>query len=474
MQYPTGEESFSPSERYPEYRFQHLSGRPNLVYRTLRELLHSMRLDEDRFGTPAWNPLGEWIQPGQRVFVLTNYVTDKRPYQSWRDFAGMVTHGSIVRALVDYLLIATGDPRLVRFGNAPVQSAPAPKIWLRSGAEAVRGFYLRETGEDLGPVDLRLLVSSVNSFGYQKSFQEFDSKDEVTYDLNTGSFLEDLPSHSYDSFGIDGYGTDVTRQFHSPGRHIYKIHRQIVESDVIFHAAKLKTHNKVGLTGGLKGAVGAITRKECLAHHRRGPGTRGGDEFAQDSPLTRLYHSLGEFYTRGCSNAVRVAHKNFGRLLKHGLGMRVHGDWFGNDTAWRMALDINRCLIYGKEDGTLSSKRVRAVCTLLDGVVSGEGDGPICVSAREDGALLLSKDAASADLGAALLMGFDPAKIPLLRGAFQPGEFRISAAERARISFSLNGEAILPEDLSRMVHPFLPPPGWAGHIENEGRSSRHR
>ena len=58
MQYPTGEESFSPSERYPEYRFQHLSGRPNLVYRTLRELLHSMRLDEDRFGTPGWNPLG--------------------------------------------------------------------------------------------------------------------------------------------------------------------------------------------------------------------------------------------------------------------------------------------------------------------------------------------------------------------------------------------------------------------------------
>ena len=467
--YPTAEEFFSPSERYPEYRFQHLAARSNPVYAMFRELLRSMRLDEARFGTPAWNPLGEWVKRGQRVFVLTNFVTNKRPYQSWRDFNGMVTHPSVIRALMDYLITATGDPRLVRFGNAPVQSAVVPGLWLQTGAEAVRDFYIRETGEDLGPVDLRLFVSTMNSLGYQKATQEFDPRDEVTFDLKTKSFLEKLPSESFGSFAVDGYGSDATQPFHSSARHLYKIHRQIIESDVIFHAAKLKTHNKVGLTAGLKGAVGAITRKECLAHHRRGPMASGGDEFSQDSWLTRLYHSLGEYYVSGCSNFARVAHKNFGRILKHGLGIRVHGDWFGNDTAWRMALDINRCLVYGKGDGTLSNHRVRAVCTLLDGVVSGEGDGPIGVDAREDGILLLSNDAASADLGAALLMGFDPAKIPLLSGAFQPGELRVSGADREKVSFTVNGATVAPEDVCGMVRPFRPPPGWAGHIEYAGR-----
>jgi uncharacterized protein (DUF362 family) len=467
--YPTGEEFFSPSELYPEYPFQHLSTRPNPVYHMLRELLYSMRLDEDRFGTLAWNPLGDWVQRGQRVFVLTNFVTDKRPYQSWGDFSGMVTHASVVRALVDYLIIATGDPRLVRFGNAPVQAALAPKLWSQTGAEVVRDFYIRETGEDLGPIDLRLFVSTMNSLGYQKTFEEFDPAGEVTFDLKTRSLLEALPPESSRSFRINDYGIDVTEPFHSSPRHLYKIHRQIIESDVVFHAAKLKTHNKVGLTGGLKGAVGAVSRKECLAHHRRGPAARGGDEFAHDSRLTRLYDRLGEHYTHNCSNVVRVAHMTLGRILKHALGMHVHGDWFGNDTAWRMALDINRCLIYGKEDGTLSNQRVRAVCTLLDGVVSGEGDGPIGVDPREDGILLLSNDAASADLGAAMLMGFDPAKIPLLIGAFQPGELRVSGADREKVSFTVNGATVAPEDVCGIVRPFRPPPGWAGHIEYAGR-----
>lgn len=465
--YPTDEEFFSPSERYPEYRFQHLARRPNPVYAMVRDLLRSMRLDEARFGTPGWNPLGEWIERGQRVFVLTNFVTNKRPYQSQRDFKGMVTHPSVIRALLDYLITATGDPSLVRFGNAPVQSALAPKLWSRTGAEAVRNFYIRETGEDLGPVDLRLFVSTVNALGYQKATREFDSKEEVDFDLKGRSLLEKLPHESFRSFAVDGYGSDATQPFHASGRHLYKIHRQIIESDVIFHAAKLKTHNKVGLTAGLKGAVGAITRKECLAHHRRGPMARGGDEFSDDSRLTRLYHALGEHYVHGCSNMARVAHKNFGRILKHALGMRVYGDWFGNDTAWRMALDINRCLVYGKRDGTLSNHRVRTVCALLDGIVAGEGDGPIGVDPRDDGVLLLSRDAASADLGAALLMGFDPEKIPLIREAFQPGELQVSAADREKLCFNVNGAAMALEDVGGVLRAFRPAPGWAGHIERD-------
>ena len=242
-----------------------------------------------------------------------------------------------------------------------------------------------------------------------------------------------------------------------------------MDSDVIFHIAKLKTHGKVAVTGALKGAVGAISRKECLAHHRQGSAEQGSDEFRHSTALTRLYANLGDRATADCPNSLRILHRTLGRILDRVFGIDIRGSWHGNDTAWRMALDINKCLVYGQRDGRLASLPVRKVLCLSDGIVAGEGDGPIHVRGRTDGVLMLSSDPCFADLGAALLMGFEPNRIPLIREAFLMGDLPISSAPPSAVRFLLNGAPIAAEDIpGKILQRFRPPRGWIGHIERHG------
>jgi uncharacterized protein (DUF362 family) len=445
----------------------------------VRELFRDMGMDQSHYGTADWNPLGEWIRRGQTVFGLVNFVTEKRPLQREADFGAMVTHPSVIRAVLDYLIIATGDPRRVRFGNSPVQSASMSKLATQTSADRLREFYLRETSHDVGPHDLRLYVSEVTALGSLKRSEELDQYNEITFDVGASSLLEKLPNSSFADFRVEDYGSDATGVYHSAGSHLYRVHRAVIECDVIFHIAKLKTHSKVGLTGALKGAVGTITRKECLAHHRSGSTQESGDEYRDSTWLTRMYGALGKRATKDCPNCIRIAHKNFGRLLDRALGVHIRGSWYGNDTAWRMALDINRCLMYGTRDGTISRAPVRKICSLLDGVVSGEAEGPIHVRSRRDGLLLLSNDPCWMDFSAALVMGFDPLKIPLVREAIRAGEFSLTSVSADEVTFLLNGMPIEGKDIpGEVVAPFRPPSGWAGHIEyaagsNTGSKSDH-
>ena len=46
----------------------------------------------------------------------------------------------------------------------------------------------------------------------------------------------------------------------------------------------------------------------------------------------------------------------------------MEGGWFGNDTCWRMVLDLNRVLRYGAGDGTMRDGRRRRVFNLADAI----------------------------------------------------------------------------------------------------------
>jgi uncharacterized protein (DUF362 family) len=472
MGYPHADWCFSPDEPYPEYLFAHVSPKPNPVYRMLRELFVEMGLDLAHYGTKDWNPLGEWIQRGQRVFALVNFVTQRRPLQSRFDFSAMVTHPSVIRAVLDYIIIATGDPALVNFGNAPVQSARIDRLTEQNDADCLREFYLRHAGRELGPRDLRLYISRVNALGARASVRVLDTTDDVTFDLGPRSLLDVLPETAFAEFRVEDYGSDATRKFHRRGVHLYRLHRDVVDSDVIFHVAKLKTHGKVAMTGALKGAVGAISRKECLAHHRQGSAEQGGDEFRRCSALTRLHTMLGSRVRADSPNSLRILHTSLGRILDRVIGIDIRGSWHGNDTAWRMALDINKCLMYGQRDGRLASLPVRKILCLSDGIMSGEGDGPMHVRGRRDGVLMLSSDPCFADLGAALLMGFDPNRIALIREAFVMDNLPISSAPPSSAKFLLNGKTLAAGDIpGKIVSRFRPPRGWIGYIEHQGATA---
>ncbi|HUF75346.1 MAG TPA: DUF362 domain-containing protein, partial [Longimicrobiales bacterium] len=149
------------------------------------------------------------------------------------------------------------------------------------------------------------------------------------------------------------------------------------------------------------------------------------------------------------------------------------GNWHGNRTTWRMCLDLNRCLYYSDAHGLHldAPGPVRRVLTVLDGVVGGEGAGPLAPTDVPSGVVMASLDPLALDLAAVRFMGFDEQKIPKVREAMHDQGPRISAVKHpddVRVVALAEGSQDLrelPLDYLPCRRPFEPHPGWRGHIE---------
>src|SRR5271166_4964371 len=164
LAYPPGDEFFSPSESYPEYPHGNAATTPNAVYALVRRVLRDAGLDAANFGTPAWNPFHETLGVGTSVFVLCNFVYHRRPSETVEDFQAKCIHGSVLRALIDYILLAVGPTGRVRFGNSPLQSCEWDRVLADTGADRVVEFY-RTRGLPVEAADLRLLVAHRDGLG---------------------------------------------------------------------------------------------------------------------------------------------------------------------------------------------------------------------------------------------------------------------------------------------------------------------
>jgi hypothetical protein len=100
------------------------------------------------------------------------------------------------------------------------------------------------------------------------------------------------------------------------------------------------------------------------------------------------------------------------------------GDWWGNDTCWRSGLDINKILLYGSSQGELCPVQMRSYFSLVDGIVGGEGEGPLMPSPKRAGVLLAGFDPLSVDVVATQVMGFDPDRVRDQVRAARPGPRR--------------------------------------------------
>jgi hypothetical protein len=65
----------------------------------------------------------------------------------------------------------------------------------------------------------------------------------------------------------------------------------------------------------------------------------------------------------------------------------------------------------------------------------------------------------------ALLMGWDPARIPLTRNAFADHTFPLAGFPPESVEVVADGEPLPLDQVPAFGHPFRPPAGWAGHCE---------
>jgi uncharacterized protein (DUF362 family) len=432
LDYPAHGGRFSPSEQYPEYPFQDRAPNPNRVYAAIRRLLRDAKLDEDNYGTPRWNPLGAYIKPACNVFVLCNFVQHRRAHESRRALHAKCTHAAVIRAVVDFIAIAAGPGATIRIGNSPLQSCDWSNVLHETGTDEVVRFYQRK-GFDITATDLRHHVIRQDMLGRRIALTAAQGlRSPVEIDLGSRSLLAEVAGgNGRSSFRIDDYDPRRIGAHHSGTSHRYVLAREVLEADVVVSIAKIKTHEKVGVTCGLKGFVGAVAHKDCLAHYRFGNPGRGGDEYRdRHGFLLPVSHLLDRVNSRSGSAAGQGVLQMLVRSVQRGIrlaGVSRGGAWSGNDTAWRMALDLAYLLHNADASGTVTDACQRTHLAFLDGVIAGEGNGPLAPNPVDAKTLVFSDDVALGDRVACRLMGFDPDVFPLLREA----AWRLSSATAA-------------------------------------------
>src|SRR5690606_22351283 len=96
-----------------------------------------------------------------------------------------------------------------------------------------------------------------------------------------------------------------------------------------------------------------------------------------------------------------------------------NGNWWGNDTIWRTVIDLNKVFYLGDRSGVLGHP-ARRVLNVYDGIVAGEGNGPMAPDARPIGLLAAAVDGVAADAVITWILGFDWRLIPVLARAVGP------------------------------------------------------
>jgi hypothetical protein len=298
----------------------------------------------------------------------------------------------------------------------------------------------------------------------------------VAFDLAGASELADHPGGGR-YYGAD-YKTEQVNYHHSGGRHEYKIAGSAIQCDVVFSLPKLKTHKKAGITATLKNLVGVNGDKNWLPHHTEGDPASGGDEHPRPGVLHRSERALVRLFRRLSLHLPIVGpwiHYRARQVGKHVFGdtekVIRSGNWSGNDTVWRMCLDLNKLVFYGNPDGTLRPAGPRGRkrhFSLVDGIIAGEGSGPLNPDPVPAGVLLFGVHPASVDAACAYLMGLDPAHIPIVRQAFDTRGYPLAEwgwREVEVVSNVAAWNARLPDIPDGETFHFRPHFGWIGKIE---------
>lgn len=469
--YP-GQAPFSPAEPYPEYGFGDVGLEPNASYEAVRGCFQTAGLDAARFDTPGWNPLQELIHPGETVLLKPNMVHQRHPRdpQGWRY---VITHGSVIRAVADYVWKAIGPKGKIILADAPQTDASFSEMTRLLGLDAIRDFYLAR-GLSFEIIDLRQEEwTTRGDVVVERRKLPPNPYGAVAFDLGEASEFVDHPGAG-NYYGAD-YDANVVNRHHSGGRHEYLIAGCAIKCDVVFSLPKWKTHKKAGITASLKNLVGVNADKNWLPHHTEGAAVRGGDEHPNPDLKHRTERQVAAAI-RELSHRVPVVGPWVHRVAR-GVGKPVFGDtdstirsgnWFGNDTIWRMCLDLNKIVFYGNADGALGQQTRKRHYVIVDGILAGEGRGPLNPDPVPAGVVLFGVHPPSVDAACAYLMGFDPDKIPIVSRAFQCRSFPLSDHQWRDVVVRSNQAAWdrrLAEIASGNTFHFKPHFGWTEHIE---------
>lgn len=321
----------------------------------------------------------------------------------------VVTSPLVVRALARLAREAVGPSGRVIIADSPQNDCDFGLLMKSTGWDELRDEAL---GAEI--IDMRNeRVVMADGVVIARHGLPGDPSGSKTIDLGPASAFTDSDIAPERLRGSD-YDPEVTRSSHADGGHKYSLCSSFLTADLLIVVPKVKTHKKVGLSLAMKNLVGLVAEKNCLPHHTAGFAGLGGDEYPHRSAQSAVRHWFAEhsrpILAQGRHiRAFRVL-RRLERTVLPELTARS-GNWWGNDTAWRMVLDL--VTILGRE----RQRRGMPTLFVYDTLVVGEGEGPLAPEGLQWNMLAAADHPVAGDVTVARELGFDPARFPILMEA---------------------------------------------------------
>lgn len=391
---------------------------------------------------------------GKKILLKPNWVRhDRVP----ADEICLRTHDSFLLATLTAVL--KRQPKAVLIGDAPIQGCHWSKIVTAQLREKIAGL------EKAYSVPVSIKDFRRVTFDPALNDAKEDRRpmgEYLIFDVGSDSFLEPITEEGKNNFRVTVYNPDRFIESHTKGMHKYCITRELFDADLVISLPKVKTHQKAGITAALKNIVGLNGDKDFLPHHRIGGTARGGDCYPGDSRIRYLAELAYDEANRNKGSILFTAWTRLAALLWR-LSFptkfdRTGAGWFGNDTTWRMVMDLNQVVHFGTADGRLAPWPQRAFYSLSDGIIGGQGDGPLFPDPLPLGVVGFSNCSATHDFCMAQLMGMQVEGIPLLNAAMK-------LTQDSDTAITLNGVPVDNAALQDHSITALMPPGWEGYDE---------
>jgi uncharacterized protein (DUF362 family) len=430
----------------------------NDVYDGVRESLFQLGLDKVNYNTKKWNPFKDLVKSGQVVVIKPNLVFERNPI----GVAGVlctISHASIVRPIIDYLLLATGGDVEIIICDVPLQQAVWNDLVKFSGFKNLVNYY-KEKKINIQLIDLRLDIATTSKEGLIVN-RVRKTRDPLGYlSVNLGKRSSLMPIiKNYRKFEITDYNSGTVSSHHNPNKNEYLIAKTVLNCDLLINVPKLKTHRKSGITFALKNLIGINGDKSWIAHHRRGSLVVGGDEYPKfifKNLLKYIWTKIKKYHLKRLATLILFFYKKISSqdkfFLKKTFAGRyfrgiTEGSWYGNDTIWRCIIDINNILFFADKKGFIKNKEQRKYLCIGDGIISGEGDGPTKNTPKKTGLIISGFNPLAIDRVSSEIMGFDHEKIKLIK-------------EGARFLFLKTKKIKIIKNKKNIEFKFKPPVYW--------------
>ncbi len=343
------------------------------TYKTA-EVRRALEVGFQLLGYDASNPFGGLIKPGETVFIKPNWVAHRyrASCKAQYDVFTTITHPSVIAEVARFADRALDGKGRIIIGDNPSIDADFPSLLEVQGLDALG----KELKTELCICDLRPLVCrDLRDYGLKEKMSPAagDPKGETLINLGRESLFYGMNPKLFRGVFTDRRETIAA---HRAETHLYSFSNSIFRADVFISIPKLKTHHKTGVTLNLKGLVGAVSNKNLLVHWREGFPAIGGDAY----PNVRSW------------------------LVDRFRKIKKRGAWPGNDTIWRMVVDLYHAFQRGPQK----------VFSVIDGILGGEGNGPFCPEPKRSNLLIMGTDLLVTDIVATRLMGFRVEKVKYL------------------------------------------------------------